>query len=134
MTEKASSQAMIMLASISFFGRNRSGNNKNYQNNVAELKVKANTCTSSLVFLSSCYLKAHLESRRPFEGSYFSVARSFKTLSNDDGDGNKNGKKAIGLHQQLSLPSSHDYDVKLPIFTLYGEREYKETIFYFFNI
>ena len=34
----------------------------------------------------------------------------------------------------LSLPSSHDYDVKLPIFTLYGEREYKETIFYFFNI
>ena len=32
------------------------------------------------------------------------------------------------------MPSLHDFDVKLPIFTLYGEREYKETIFYFFNI
>ena len=57
-----------------------------------------------------------------------------KTLSNDDGDGNENGKKAIGLHQQRFLPSLHDFDVKLPNFTLYGEREYKETIFYFFNI
>lgn len=68
----ASSKAIIMFPSNSFFGRNRSGNNKSKQN-VAELEVKANTCTSSLVFLSSCYLKAHLESRRPCEGSFFSV-------------------------------------------------------------
>ena len=53
-------------------------------------------------------------------------------FSNDDGDGNENGKKAIGLDWQsrplhvlhdflyLSLPSSHDYQVKLPIVTFCG--------------
>ena len=61
-------------------------------------------------------------------------ARSGETkesVSNDDGDGNKNGKKAIGLdwhnnnfarrsrYLYISLPSLHDYDVKRPIFTFY---------------
>ena len=50
------------------------------------------------------------------------------SLSDDDGDGNENGKKAIGLDMTsktttlhvhhsflyISLPSLHDYDVKLP--------------------
>ena len=51
-----------------------------------------------------------------------------QSLSNNDGDGNKNGKEAIGLDWQnknfartsrflyIALPSLHDYDVKLPIF------------------
>ena len=51
------------------------------------------------------------------------------SLSNDDGDGNENGKKAIGLDWQnnnfvraslflyISLPSLHDYNVKMPKFT-----------------
>ena len=63
-------------------------------------------------------------------------------LSNDDGDANKNGKKAIGFRlakqQQsvhasrfsyISLPSLHDYDAKLPNFTFYGRREHKTTTF-----
>ena len=52
---------------------------------------------------------------------------SLGSLSNDDGDGNENGKKAIGLDWQknnfarasrflyISLPSRHDYNVKMPI-------------------
>ena len=52
---------------------------------------------------------------------------SLGSLSNDDGDGNENGKKAIGLISKtttlhvhhaflyISLPSLHDYDVKMPI-------------------
>ena len=53
------------------------------------------------------------------------------TLRSHDGDGNENFKKAIGLiskttilqvHHALlyiSLPSLHDYDVKIPNFTMY---------------
>ena len=60
---------------------------------------------------------------------------SLGSLSNDDGDGNKNGKKAnwfrFGkttiLHVQhaflyISLPSLHDYDVKISYFTYRGGR------------
>ena len=54
-----------------------------------------------------------------------------ESLSNDDGDGNKNGKNVIGfdwhnnnfarrsLYLYISLPPLHDYDVKLPIFMFY---------------
>ena len=50
------------------------------------------------------------------------------TLSNDDGNSNENSKKAIGLDWQnnnfahallflyISLPSLHDYDLKMPNF------------------
>ena len=53
------------------------------------------------------------------------------TLRSDDGDGDENVKKAIGLVTKttilhvhhaflyISLPSQHDYDVKMPNFTLY---------------
>ena len=55
---------------------------------------------------------------------------TIESLSNDDGDGHKNGKKAIGFdwhnnferrsrYLYISLPSLHDYDVKLPIFMFY---------------
>ena len=52
------------------------------------------------------------------------------SLSNDDGNINENSKKAKGLDWQnnnfacnhpvlyISLPSLHDYDVKMPNFTL----------------
>ena len=49
-----------------------------------------------------------------------------ESVSNDDGDGNKNGKKVIGLDRKqnnnfarrtrylyICLPPLHDYDVKL---------------------
>ena len=51
------------------------------------------------------------------------------SLRNDDGDGNENDKKAIGLISKtttlqvhcafckFSFPSLHDYDVKLPNFS-----------------
>ena len=60
------------------------------------------------------------------------------SLSKDDGDGNENGKKAIGsdckttnLHVHhaflcISLPSLHDYDVNFPNFTFYGGRERRQ--------
>ena len=56
---------------------------------------------------------------------------SLGTLRSDDGDGNESVKKAIGLitkttylhvhHASLyiSLPSLHDYDVKMSNFTMY---------------
>ena len=74
------------------------------------------------------------------------LARNILTgsLRYHDGDGNKNGKKAISLDWQnnnlarascffvVSLPSLHVYDVKLRNFTLYGGRKHKTTIFFFF--
>ena len=57
--------------------------------------------------------------------------KSLGTLRSDDGDGNGNATKAIGLISKttilhlhhaflyISLPSLHDYDVKMPNFTMY---------------
>ena len=67
-----------------------------------------------------------------------------KSSSNDDGDGNENGKKAIGLDRQnsnfvraslflyISLPSLHDYNVKVPKFTFCRRREHN-FLFLFLN-
>ena len=54
---------------------------------------------------------------------------SIGTLRSDDGDGNEDVKKAIGLITKttilhhaflyISLPSIHDYDVKMPNLTFY---------------
>ena len=57
--------------------------------------------------------------------------RVIGSLSNDDGEGNENGKKPIGLISKqkkttllvhhaflcISMPSLHDYEVKLSNFT-----------------
>ena len=68
---------------------------------------------------------------------------SVGSFSNDDGDGNKNVKKAIGLFSKttslhvhhaflyISLPLLHDYDVKMPSFTFYGGRKQATTKFSF---
>ena len=65
------------------------------------------------------------------------------SFSNDVGDGSKNFKKAIGLisktatlHVQhtfldISLPSLHDYGVKIPNLTFYGGRKQATTNFSF---
>ena len=62
--------------------------------------------------------------------------KTFEPLRSDDGDGNENVTKAIGLiikttilhvHHAflyISLPSLHDYDVKMPNFTLHRGRKY----------
>ena len=59
---------------------------------------------------------------------------SVGSFSNDDGNGNENVKKAIGLLSKttsehvhhaflyISLPLLFDYDVKMPNFTFYGGR------------
>ena len=59
----------------------------------------------------------------------------FMSCSNDDGDGNEDVKKAIGLLSKtttlhvhhtfsyISSPSLHDCDVKMPNFTFYGGRK-----------
>ena len=64
-------------------------------------------------------------------------------LKIDDGDGNKNVKKAIGLISEIttllfqhiflyiSLPFLQDYDVKLPNSMSYGERKQATTKFSF---
>ena len=65
-------------------------------------------------------------------------------LSNDDGDGKEDGKNAIGLDWQnnnfarasrflyISLPSLHDYNVKVPNFTFCRGREQTTTTFFYF--
>ena len=66
-------------------------------------------------------------------------------LSNHDGYGDKKGKKAIGLFSKtitlhvhhaflyISLPSLHDYDVKLTNFTFCGGREQNATTLFLFS-
>ena len=60
------------------------------------------------------------------------------SLSNDNGDGNENGRRQkknfarVSRVLYISLPSLPDYNVKLPIFTFCGGREHKTTIFFFF--
>ena len=70
---------------------------------------------------------------------------SVESFSNDNGggDGNENVKKAIGLWSKttslhthhtflyISLPLLHDYDVKMPSFTLYGGRKQAKTNLFF---
>ena len=58
---------------------------------------------------------------------------SVGSFSNDDGDGNENVKKAVGLLSKttslhahhaflyISLPLLRDYDVKMPRFTFFKE-------------
>ena len=64
------------------------------------------------------------------------------SLSNDDADGNKNEKRAVGLLSKtttlhvhhafldISLPSLHDYHMKLSNFTLCEGRKQATTIFF----
>ena len=64
-------------------------------------------------------------------------------LSNDDGGGEEKDKKAIALDWQnktlhvhhaflhISLPSLHDYDVKLPSFSFNEGRERQDKYFLF---
>ena len=65
-----------------------------------------------------------------------SVLATLGSLSNDDGDGNENGKKQnnnfikYDAFLYISLPSLHDYDVKLPHFTFCGGREHKTSTFF----
>ena len=68
-----------------------------------------------------------------------------RSLSNDDGDGNKNGKKAVGLDYQnnnfarasrffvlfLAVVAHDDHIVKAPNFTFCRGREHKTTTFFF---
>ena len=60
--------------------------------------------------------------------------RSIGSLSNDDGDVNEDGKKAIGLDwQNNTFARLHDYNVKMPNFTFCRGRKPKITIFFFFS-
>ena len=66
-----------------------------------------------------------------------------ESFSNDDGDGNENVKKPIGLLSKttsvpvhhaflyICLPLLHDCDVKMPSFTFYGGRKQATTNFSF---
>ena len=68
------------------------------------------------------------------------TVRSFRS---DDGDGSENVKKEIGLISKtttlhvhhaflyISLPSLHNYGVKMPNFTFYGGRKQAKTTFSF---
>ena len=69
--------------------------------------------------------------------------RIIGSFSNDDGDGNENVKKAIGLLSKktslhvhhpflyISLPLLHDHDVKMSSFRFYGGRRQVTTNFSF---
>ena len=93
------------------------------------------------------YTKDFFSLIRPIDFLPFSLPSPFSitigSFSNDDGDGNENGKKAIGLLRKIttllvhhtflyiSSPSLHDQDVKMPNFTFYGERKQGTTNFFF---
>ena len=75
------------------------------------------------------------------------VADFVESFSDDDGDGNEKGTKAIGLISKtntlhvhhtflyISLPSLKNYDVKMPNFTFYGEHKSDdELLFLFLNL
>jgi len=65
------------------------------------------------------------------------------SFSSDDGDGSEDIKKAIGLLRKttslhvhhaflyISLPSLHDYEVKMPNCKFYGGRKQATTNFFF---
>ena len=65
------------------------------------------------------------------------------SFSNDDGDGNEDVKKGIGLLRKtttlhvhhaflyISLPSLHDYDVKMPNCIFHGGRKQATTNLFF---
>ena len=65
------------------------------------------------------------------------------SFSNDDGDGNEDVKKAIGLSSKtttlhvhhaflyISLPSLHDYEVKMSNCKVYGGRKQPTTNLFF---
>ena len=63
--------------------------------------------------------------------------KSLESLSNDDGDVKRTAKNNNSARTSrffhISLPSSHDYDMKLPNFTLCGGREHKTTTLFFFS-
>ena len=83
--------------------------------------------------------QTHVTKRVPVHHGY-ALIRSF---SNYDGDGNEDVKKVIGLLSKttalhvhhaflyISLPPLHDYNVKMPNFTFYGERKQATTNFSF---
>ena len=68
---------------------------------------------------------------------------SLRSLSNHDGDGNKNAEKSNGFVKPNNnfarasrlfvhfFASLHDYNVKMPDFTLYGGRKQATTNFSF---
>ena len=74
------------------------------------------------------------------------MRESLGSFSNDDGDGNQNIKKAIGLLRKtttldvhhaflyISLPSLHDYEMKMPNCKSYGGRNWQATMNLFFSL
>ena len=67
-----------------------------------------------------------------------------RSLRNKHGDGNENGKKAIGLDKRktttlhvhhaflyISLPSLHDHNVKLPNFTFAEDGNKRQQVSFF---
>ena len=72
-------------------------------------------------------------------------AHQLGSFSNDDGDGNEDVKKAIGLLRKtttlhvhdafwyISLPPLHDYDVKMPNCKFYGGHK-QATMNLFFSL
>ena len=108
--------------------------------------VKENkSCARFKIWLSKYVFKKKKE-EFPYTAAIVSINRCF-SLSNDDGDVNKNVTKATGLDWQnnnfarasrfyvhfFSLLSLHDYDVKLPNFTFFEGREHRTTTFYLFS-
>ena len=56
------------------------------------------------------------------------------SFSNDDGHGNEDVEKAIGVHHAflyIFLPSLHDYDMKMPNWKFYGGRKQATTNLFF---
>ena len=87
--------------------------------------------------------RIHLAWNRKYCNLSTVASRTIRSFSNDDGDGNEDVKKAIGLLSKtttlhvhhaflnISWPSLNDCDVKMPNFTFYGGRKQATTKFCF---
>ena len=123
-----------------------SGTNcSSYSNICKEVQIAGN-CFNPLCNLFSGHKKERARARdmRASHGRVPVLSCTHRELSNDDADGNENGKKAIGLISKtttlhvhhaflyISLSSLPDYNVKVPEFTFCRGRGHKTTTFFSF--
>ena len=103
-----------------------------------------NEIRSNIIF--TCWLRVLSKDISPWYRSSLNSGPQLwyiGSISNDDGDGNENGKKSTELDKQnnnfarafhaflyTSLPTLHDCDVKIPNFLFCGELKHKAMTFF----
>ena len=110
---------------------------------LSQVSISNSSLSFPDIFCMFFFSKVHFQSKRTNETKQGEGIRERSgtphtkgsgSLSNDDGDGDENGKNVIGLMSKttlhvrhallyISLLSLHDYNVEMANFTFYGERK-----------